>query len=347
MPLLRYCGSIILFLTLFAQSILADIYVDLNRDGRAERIAWRVFYEDSFGRYYRLEVRDGYGNLMWRAPATKNVDSPYFVAETDFGVALPELAADIDGDGYIELLIPEAQSDVSVTTYHRLRWVRGAFRPLADAALIYQSWRRPPKLYWQKGYASAFGSWASELKPLDAYRAEATIRSVNGKNDYRMGEAVIRWRSYGADIIRWITPLQGSDGTTAYYPQSASSTLPGGWHTVQNDMPSSVYGESYDTVRYIARISERDHYNSRGVRLENFSSILRQDRANYYRYGGDTEDEGDGGYFSTLKARENMEYMPVYPVGISMRRLRDTIVYGTPLLEIRVKEDTMYIRVLR
>ncbi len=334
------------------ESVYADFYVDLDRDGMQEHITWKRFYEDRTGRYYRLEVRDRFGNLLWRAPATKNIDSPYFVGETDFGVALPEVAADIDGDGYVELLIPEPQSDVSVTIYHRLRWVGGRFRSLPSAALIYQEWRRPPKLYWQKGYASAFGTWASELEPIDAYRAEAVIRSVRGRNNYRMGRAIIRWRAYGADIVRWITPLQGANEVSGGYPSQYEATLPGGWHSAETTPsyvpPSPVPpAMSQRTIRYVARIGERDHYNSHGMRLTDFGAILRQDRANYYRFGGDAEDEGDGGYFATTKAREDLQYMDVVPVGISMRRLRDKIVYGTPLLEIRIKEDTMYIRVLR
>src|ERR1700748_1595566 len=36
---------------------------------------------------------------------------------------------------------------------------------------------------------------------------------------------------------------------------------------------------------YTALLSEADHFNSGGQRLPSATAIIRQDRANYYRYG--------------------------------------------------------------
>ena len=36
---------------------------------------------------------------------------------------------------------------------------------------------------------------------------------------------------------------------------------------------------------YVARLSVDDHYNSKGVRLDNVAAIIRQDRANVHRFG--------------------------------------------------------------
>ncbi|HEY0791934.1 MAG TPA: hypothetical protein VGD78_12795 [Chthoniobacterales bacterium] len=33
---------------------------------------------------------------------------------------------------------------------------------------------------------------------------------------------------------------------------------------------------------YVARLSERDHFNSQGQRLQSPAAIIRQDRANFY-----------------------------------------------------------------
>jgi hypothetical protein len=45
---------------------------------------------------------------------------------------------------------------------------------------------------------------------------------------------------------------------------------------------------------YTALLSEADHFNSSGQRLTSAAAIIRQDRANYYRYGvRDPDDEGD------------------------------------------------------
>src|SRR5664280_1375442 len=45
---------------------------------------------------------------------------------------------------------------------------------------------------------------------------------------------------------------------------------------------------------YQAFLSERDHFNSNGQRLTTAAAIIRQDRANYHRYGlRDPGDESD------------------------------------------------------
>lgn len=54
---------------------------------------------------------------------------------------------------------------------------------------------------------------------------------------------------------------------------------------------------------YIAVLSDRDHYNSRGERLSQYWQIIRQDRANYHRFGiRDAGDEGDA-FFASIENR--------------------------------------------
>lgn len=66
-------------------------------------------------------------------------------------------------------------------------------------------------------------------------------------------------------------------------------------------------GELLD--RYVARLSAADHYNSKGVRLDNPAAIIRQDRANFHKYGKrDPEDQSDR-YFATAKNRQWLENM--------------------------------------
>lgn len=54
---------------------------------------------------------------------------------------------------------------------------------------------------------------------------------------------------------------------------------------------------------YFAEISQRDMFNSSGVRLTDLGAILQQDRANYHRFGlRDSGDQGDP-FFSNLDLR--------------------------------------------
>ncbi len=65
---------------------------------------------------------------------------------------------------------------------------------------------------------------------------------------------------------------------------------------------------------YTAYLSEADHYNSRGERLTEYWQIIRQDRANYHRFGIiDTEDQSDQA-FNSLDGRAALEsLLQAYP----------------------------------
>lgn len=58
---------------------------------------------------------------------------------------------------------------------------------------------------------------------------------------------------------------------------------------------------------YAAHLSARDHFNSNGERLRSAAAIIRQDRANYHRFGlRDPADEGDR-FFADMENRAAME----------------------------------------
>src|SRR6202035_4615251 len=60
---------------------------------------------------------------------------------------------------------------------------------------------------------------------------------------------------------------------------------------------------------YVALLSEADHFNSNGQRLTSAAAIIRQDRANYHRYGiRDPEDENDT-FFADESCRAALEEM--------------------------------------
>ncbi len=85
---------------------------------------------------------------------------------------------------------------------------------------------------------------------------------------------------------------------------------------------------------YHARLSSDDHFNSRGQRLTNAAAIIRQDRANYHKFGirdrGDTGDE----YFSSKSNRAILERM--LRNGNASRSTLRRIVNGTPLVTVKI-----------
>lgn len=85
---------------------------------------------------------------------------------------------------------------------------------------------------------------------------------------------------------------------------------------------------------YVARLGERDHFNSKGQRLTSAAAIIRQDRANFHKFGvRDPEDESDS-FFADKSNRDLMERLLErgHATGDTLSR----IVNGTPLIHVRI-----------
>jgi predicted aspartyl protease len=86
--------------------------------------------------------------------------------------------------------------------------------------------------------------------------------------------------------------------------------------------------------RYQALLSERDHFNSSGQRLTSAAAIIRQDRANFHRYGlRDQADESDS-YFFDADNRAALERL--LERGRAEPGVISRIVNGTPLVRVEV-----------
>jgi len=88
---------------------------------------------------------------------------------------------------------------------------------------------------------------------------------------------------------------------------------------------------------YTAFLSEADHFNSNGQRLTSAAAIIRQDRANFHRFGrGDPGDEGDR-FFASIDNRAAMERM--LERGRASPGAIDAIVNRTPLIRVDIYRD--------
>jgi hypothetical protein len=85
---------------------------------------------------------------------------------------------------------------------------------------------------------------------------------------------------------------------------------------------------------YYARLSYRDHYNSRGMKLNSVAAIIRQDRANYHKFYIRDEEDTTDGFFATKYNRARLERM--LRRGYISRDARNAILYGNPLILVRV-----------
>lgn len=85
---------------------------------------------------------------------------------------------------------------------------------------------------------------------------------------------------------------------------------------------------------YRARLSGKDHFNSRGVRLDSAAAIIRQDRFYVHELGqGDPEDEGDC-FFGSKRNREILEQL--INRGRTTAQARNAIINGTPMIHVQI-----------
>ena len=91
---------------------------------------------------------------------------------------------------------------------------------------------------------------------------------------------------------------------------------------------------------YMARISNRDHMASDGYPLGSAAQMVRQDRANWHKFGsGDAEDQGDD-FFGTTAARARLEKLLLRNGAID-RATQRAIVNGQPVVEVEVYANSV------
>lgn len=281
---------------------LKEIYADLNRDGVAERITWKKFATTELGDYYQIVVTDSYGNIIWKGPKVTDESSPFFIASLDTGVSIPQIVADIDNDGYLEMLIPSPASDISPLWYERLKWKNGKFIPMRSAILQYDPYNTNIPFKWIYRYPGIYSFWAMMFKRVNnKIKASVTGIYPDGSNDY--GEVYLHFVNGGAMAQYWIKPLKGPKKDKVNFS-------------------------------YTTRLGLKDHYNSKGVRLTRVIDIIRQDRENFYKGQKDLEDNSDPILIDSIERNDIKEYR-VYLHGIS----RDMIISQTPIVKVTVDSN--------
>jgi hypothetical protein len=96
---------------------------------------------------------------------------------------------------------------------------------------------------------------------------------------------------------------------------------------------------------YVARISENDHQASDGYQLDSAAQMVRQDRANWHRFGrGDPEDEDDP-FFNTTAARARFEKL-LLQAGAMSKATQKAIRNGEPVVEVQVYRQSVKVRIV-
>lgn len=96
---------------------------------------------------------------------------------------------------------------------------------------------------------------------------------------------------------------------------------------------------------YLARISDTDKQASDGYALETAAQMVRQDRANWHKYGsGDGEDQADD-YLDSANSRARFERMLKAP-GAMDADTRNAIVDGNPLIQVSLYRNSVSVELM-
>nr|WP_210296904.1 hypothetical protein [Gellertiella hungarica] len=85
---------------------------------------------------------------------------------------------------------------------------------------------------------------------------------------------------------------------------------------------------------YRAYIGEDDLYNSSGERLRQPWQVLRQDRANFHKFGIAQRGDEDDDFFASAENRANMEYMVQH--GSIARSAAKALVRGGVMVTVEI-----------
>lgn len=96
---------------------------------------------------------------------------------------------------------------------------------------------------------------------------------------------------------------------------------------------------------YVARISRNDKQASDGYPLDTAAQMVRQDRANWHKFGsGDPEDEDDP-WFRSTSSRARLERM-LGKRGAMSQATRRAIARGAPVIEVQVFRNSVRVEVI-
>jgi hypothetical protein len=150
-------------------------------------------------------------------------------------------------------------------------------------------------------------------------------------NRVKISEPNTKNESYAAEVITT------GDSTTNEINAEAESTSSGITQfdkTTQSINSNPLRPGEVIVSSYKAYLSDQDHFSSTGSRLGNAAAIIRQDRANFHKFGQrDAQDEGDD-FFSSPSNRAALEQM--LNNGSMDPIVDNEIINGNPLVLVRV-----------
>jgi hypothetical protein len=180
-----------------AGQVYQSVQVDLNGDGKPEKVGLIAYGHAPVGFFGRLTVWDSGGKVWWRAPVAKTPDDPFAFGQWEYG------SSSLEWVGAQELISAKPQSDVRPTTFRRFSWTGSAYRPLANQYLLATSedsfnWSRP--FQWD-GVKPL--TWVSSLNQQLA----GEVLAYRSGGMTQTGSAQLQAAPTGMKVVRWLRAL--------------------------------------------------------------------------------------------------------------------------------------------
>ena len=170
---------------------LYDLCSTSNKKSAIKDIKIRIFkvVPEEYEWYGSLIFFDQKGNKL--IAGSKKENSPATIAGTNYGSSHVVVIADIDKDGYTEVMIQEIQSDVRPQTFRVLKWKEGKLYRTKTGKLIKDS---DGIFKWSKSEDGNV-SWLSNIKETTDGKLYSDFVGYDGQ-------------SYSRGLVE-ITPVEG------------------------------------------------------------------------------------------------------------------------------------------
>jgi hypothetical protein len=203
---MRTAAAVVILLTALLHAEADEVYpdvlwADLTGNGEEEQIRlvrYAMNQGDPMDAHYKLSVLSADGSSLW-----EDAEAEYSFYIGHSGVEDLQAAADINGDGAIEIISPAAMSDVSPCLFRVFTWRGDRFTEIEGGYLFGDS-SMPDRFLWTEDERSEESySWVGRF--LGVTEQGLLHVSVVGIDlDVMMfGEALLKPFPGGMDAVSW------------------------------------------------------------------------------------------------------------------------------------------------
>ncbi len=157
-------------------------------------------------------LTDAAGKILWRGPTQGAGSDPLVFFCRDFGFYWPQAAGDLDGDGMIEVLARDPQSDVSVSSFTMVRFSNDLVpRVLFSGRGLVEAPMGSGRFLWDDpDFPSKNVRWIMDVESAaaDGTLTVAVYEYGGGTGmELRTGKARVRLEADGAYLMNWTSPM--------------------------------------------------------------------------------------------------------------------------------------------